>query len=162
MKQKAKFIVYGVVVPILFIIILSMAIIISLQNKSSEIKETESVVMTSDNEKITETTIQQTSESDTADYEVEKFQSKVSITAMTEHEIEYLGKDKATFEQKMNEFIVGYGYQNCEEVRLEESEYNEEEQVFIMTFVIKTHLSKDPYIVVKYQKKNHTFDIQIW
>ena len=167
------FIVCGVVVPILFIVILVLAIIFTIQNKDKmntekatmQNIETESVVSFSDtdNVKIEETTIvKKDSEINTTDYEDEKIQSAVPITGMTQKEVDHLGDDKTSFEQKMNEFIVGYGYQNSEEIRLEESKLDAEEKTFIMTFVLKTHLYKDPYIVVKYHKPARKFDIQIW
>ncbi len=171
MKQKTMFIICGVVVPTLFVIGLMIAIILSIRNKDNKVSEkitmqsieTESGEMVSNKEKIVETTIdEKATELNTTDYEVEELGLSVPIKNMTNKEDDYLGHDKSLFEEKMNEFIIGHGYQNADEIRFEESELNADEKTFIMTFVLKTHLSKDPYIVVKYQKEAHTFDIEIW
>lgn len=171
MKQKAKFIICGIVVPILFIIGLVAAIIFSIQNRDNEvahetkIKSTEavSVEMTSNDETAIENiNSEYSTESDTTDYEVEKLFSSVPIKNMTDKEMNYLGNDMSLLEKKINEFIIGHGYQNADEIRFEESEFSKDEKTFVMTFVLKTHLNKDPYVVVKYQKEKHIFDIQIW
>ena len=170
MKEKTKFIICGIIVPILFMIGLVTAIILSIQNKDNESAiettiqsiETVSEEMTSNNEKSTESKETETTEPETTDYEVEKLFSSAPIKNMTDKEMNYLGNDMYLLEEKINELIIGHGYQNADEIRFEESEFSEDEKTFVMTFVLKTHLNKDPYIVVKYQKEIHTFDLQIW
>ena len=83
---------------------------------------------------------------------------------MTKEVFDYLGDDISLLEEKIKEFVIGYGYQNAKEIRFDESEIVKEgrEETYIMTFEIKTSLYKDPIIVVKYQKKIHWFDIEIW
>lgn len=170
MKQKTKFIICGIVVPALFIIGLVTAIILSIQNKDNEFViettkqsiEIASEEITSNDKKSKETKETETTEPEITDYEVEKLFLSVPIKNMTGKERKYLGNDMSLLGEKINEFIIGHGYQNAGEVRFEESEFSEDEKTFIMTFVLKTHLNKDPYIVVKYQKESHTFDIQIW
>lgn len=171
MKQKTKFIICGIVVPALFIIGLVIAIIFSIQNKDNEVAhettiksiETVSAEITSNDKTDIETiNVEYTTEADTTDYEVEQLFSSVPIKNMTDKEMNYLGNDMYLLEEKINELIIGHGYQNADEIRFEESEFSEDEKTFVMTFVLKTHLNKDPYIVVKYQKEIHTFDLQIW
>ncbi len=170
MKEKTKFIICGIVVPALFMIGLVTATILSIQNKDNESViettiqsiETVSEEMTSNDEKSTETKETETTESETTDYEVEKLFSSVPIENMSDKVVEYLGDDVSLLEEKINELVIGHGYQNADEIRFEESEFSADEKTFIMTFVLKTHLNKDPYIVVKYQKESHIIDIEIW
>lgn len=170
MKEKTKFIICVIVVPALFMVGLVTAIILSIQNKDNEsvIETTKQSIeiasekITSNDKKSIETKETETTEPETTDYEVEKLFSSVPIKNMPDKVVEYLGDDVSLLEEKTNEFIIGHGYQNADEIRFEESEFSEDEKTFIMTFVLKTHLNKDPYIVVKYQKESHTFDIQIW
>jgi hypothetical protein len=166
MKQKTMFVMFGIIIPILFIICLITAVIFSIQKKNEQSTEQnttagieQSVINPEETSELTETL---NSNETVTDYEIESEESTVPITGLTDKELGYLGEDKSILDEKMKEFIIGYGYQNATEVKLEESEFNSEEAVFIMTFVLKTHLNKDPYIIVRYQKTAQTFDIQIY
>lgn len=166
MKEKTRFIITWIVIPACFIVVLITAICLSIGRSSGEEKTTKIIGTT-----ITEstTTMERTETAmytDTVaatvnDYEIEATNRDVVITNIDEKIRKYLGTDEKEFYEKVHENILGYGLQNCEELRLEESDIDNKTDVLTMTFHLSIDL-KDMYMVVEYHKNTHEFNFKIW
>lgn len=159
MKEKTRFIITWIVIPACFIVVLITAICLSIGRSSGE-EKTAKIVETT----ITESTT--TMDTDTVaatvnDYEIEATNRDVAITNIDEKIKKYLGTDEKEFYEKVHENILGYGLQNCEELRLEESDIDNKTDVLTMTFHLSIDL-KDMYMVVEYHKNTHEFNFKIW
>ena len=164
MKEKTRFIITWIVIPACFIVVLITAICLSIGRSLGEEKTTKIIGTT-----ITESTstMEQTEtviDTDTAtvnDYEIEATNRDVAIANIDEKIKKYLGTDEKNFYEKGHENILGYGLQNCEELRLEESDIDNKTDVLTMTFHLSIDL-KDMYMVVEYHKNTHEFNFKIW
>lgn len=164
MKEKTRFIITWIVIPACFIVVLITAICLSIGRSSREEKTAKTIGTT-----ITESTstLEQTEtviDTDTAtvnDYEIEATNRDVAIINIDEKIRKYLGTDEKKFYEKVHENILGYGLQNCEELRLEESDIDNKTDVLTMTFHLSIDLN-DMYMVVEYHKNTHEFNFKIW
>lgn len=167
MKEKTRFIITWIVIPACFIVVLITAICLSIGRSSGE-EKTAKIVGTTITESTT--TMEQTEtamDTDTVaatvnDYEIEATNRDVSITNIDEKIKKYLGTDEKKFYEKVHENILGYGLQNCEELRLEESDIDNKTDVLTMTFHLSIDYLKDMYMVVEYHKNTHEFNFKIW
>ena len=164
MKEKTRFIITWIVIPACFIVVLITAICLSIGRSHSGEEKTTKIIGTTITEststmKQTETVI----DTDTAvnDYEIEATNRDVAITNIDEKIRKYLGTDEKEFYEKVHENILGYGLQNCEELRLEESDIDNKTDVLTMTFHLSIDLN-DMYMVVEYHKNTHEFNFKIW
>lgn len=172
MKQKTEFILICVV-SVLFMVALTVAVIFTVQKRenmksASDATETISKTITEDvtsimteSEIITRNDVI-TFNKETMDYEIEAENKQVKVEGLTDKEQKFLESDVDTLENELNTFITGYGYQSAESLILEESEYDSGTQTYILTFKININLHKIPYVLVKYQKQSHTFEMEMW
>lgn len=172
MKQKTAFILICAV-SVLFLIVLTVAVVFTVQKRentesTSDVQETVQEKIAEDTTDImTESKIitesdEITSSQETTDYEMEAENKPVKVEGLTDKEQKFLGSDRDILENELNTFITGYGYQSAESLTLEESEYDSDTQTYILTFKININLNKIPYVLVKYQKHTHTFDMEMW
>lgn len=169
MKKKMMFICAFIILPVLFIggLVTAAVMTISHSHTADTTVSATTIMVTVYPSAETGTAATQAAIEVTKDatgHEIENPLQIVPVTEIPEAELNYMGSDKAIFDAQMNEFIIGYGYQNAAEIRFDSAEIKQKskDQYLLMIFDIKTTMYKDPSIVVKYRKKDHSFEMQMW